>query len=59
MGDWGYAFTIRVDSLDPTRYCFGCLGAHAFPLAAQYRRTVRDSVWVVWGGNSFKNPVVY
>ncbi|MEO8564029.1 MAG: hypothetical protein ABI601_18255 [bacterium] len=48
-----------MDSLDPTRYCFGCLGARAFPLAAEYRRSTNDSVWVVWGGNSFKNPVIY
>lgn len=57
--DWRYGFDIRVDSLDPTRLCFGCIGARAFPLAAAYQRTVRDSVWLVWGGNYIRNPVIY
>lgn len=57
--DWRYGFDIRVDSLDPTRLCFGCMGARAFPLAAAYRRTAGDSVWLIWGGNSIRNPVIY
>lgn len=57
--DWIYGFDIFVDSLNPTRSCFGCQGSRAFPLAPEYRRSPRDSVWLVWGGNSIKNPAVY
>lgn len=57
--DWGYGFSIRVDSLNPTRGCFGCMGVQAFPLAAPYQRTRSDSVWLVWGGNSIRNPAIY
>ena len=57
--DWRYGFDIFVDSLDPRRGCFGCMGARAFPLAAGFRRSAKDSVWIVWGGNSISNPAVY
>lgn len=57
--DWSYDFTLSVDSLDPTRLCFGCMGSRAFPLDAAYRGSPRDSVWLVWGGNYIRNPVIY
>ena len=57
--DWIYGFSVQVDSVNPTRFCFGCMGSQAFALDEAYRRSARDSVWLVWGGNSIKNPVVY
>ena len=57
--DWTWGARIEVDSLDPKRLCMGCFGSKSFPLAAAYRRVPADSVWVTWGGNSIKNPVVY
>ena len=57
--DWIWGVEIRIDSLDPTRECFGCAGSRSFPLAREYQRSVRDSVWMVWGGNSIRNPVIY
>jgi hypothetical protein len=57
--DWTWGFRISVDSVSPLRGCFGCVGAQAFPLNAAYRRGPADSVWVSWGGNSIKHPVVY
>ena len=57
--DWRYGFDIFVDSLDPRRGCFGCVGAQAFPLAAAFQRSAKDSVWIVWGGNSISNPAIY
>ncbi len=57
--DWHYGIAFHVDSLDPKRGCFGCQGSRAFPLAAAHRRGVRDSLWVVWGGNFIENPVIY
>ena len=57
--DWQYGVTFHVDSLNPTRGCFGCQGSRAFALAAAHRRGARDSLWVVWGGNFIDNPVIY
>lgn len=57
--DWRYGFDIRVDSLNPTRACFGCIGARAFPLAVGYQRTARDSVWLIWSGNNIRNPGIF
>lgn len=57
--DWGYDFTLSVDSLDPTRLCIGCMGRRAFALDPAYRASARDSVWLVWGGNYLSNPVIY
>jgi hypothetical protein len=57
--DWIWGVDITIDSLDPARMCFGCLGSKSFPLPAAYRRSARDSVWMTWGGNSIRNPVIY
>lgn len=59
QSDWRYGFSLHVDSLNPMRLCFGCMGARAFPLPPAYQRTARDSVWLVWGGNYIRNPVIY
>jgi hypothetical protein len=57
--DWTWGFNIVIDSVSPLRTCFGCSGGQSFPLSAAYRRVPADSVWVTWGGNSIKHPVVY
>lgn len=57
--DWIWGINLHVDSVNPSRYCFGCFGSRSFPLRAGVGRTVRDSLWVTWGGNSISNPVVY
>jgi hypothetical protein len=57
--DWIWAANVEVDSVNPMRYCMGCWGTKSFPLAAAYRRVPADSVWVTWGGNYIKNPVIY
>jgi hypothetical protein len=44
---------------NPDEACFGCVGSQVFPLAPAYRATGRDSLWVVWGGNSISDPVIY
>ncbi|MDB4916793.1 MAG: hypothetical protein JWM95_4437 [Gemmatimonadetes bacterium] len=58
-GDWEWGVDVRIDSLNPQLQCFGCLGARSFPVAVAARRIAKDSMWVTWGGNSIKNPVVY
>jgi hypothetical protein len=57
--DWTWGIWVQIDSIDPRRTCFGCIDSRAFPLIDRYRRVAADSVWVTWGGNSIKNPVIY
>ncbi|QJR37594.1 hypothetical protein [Gemmatimonas groenlandica] len=59
MSDWVWGVEIHVDSVNPSRLCFGCVGSRSFPLRPGVGRTVRDSLWLTWGGNSIRNPVVY
>jgi hypothetical protein len=57
--DWRWNVTVQSATTDPNLECFGCVGSQAFPLAAEYRAPDRDSIWVVWGGNSISDPVIY
>jgi hypothetical protein len=57
--DWGYGIDIRPDTADPRLLCFGCAGSKAFPLAPEFRSFRAESVYVVWGGNSIRHPVIY
>ena len=57
--DWIWGVELHIDSGNPSRSCFGCIGSRSFPLRVGAGRTVRDSLWVTWGGNSIRNPVVY
>ena len=53
--DWRWEVQFHLAEDDPTARCFGCVGAERFPLVSDDTR----SLWVVWGGNSISNPVVY
>ena len=55
--DWNWGVDVVVDTVNPARLCLGCVGSKSFPLKVP--RTPTDSVWMVWGGNSLSNPVVY
>lgn len=57
--DWRWNVDIVTATTDPRLQCFGCIGSKAFSLAPAYRAAGRDSLWLVWGGNSIRNPVVY
>ena len=57
--DWRWGVDIHSATTDPKLQCFGCVGSRAFALAPAYRSVNRDSIWLVWGGNSISNPVVY
>ena len=57
--DWRWGVTISAATTNPEEGCFGCFGSHAFPLAEAFRAPERDSIWVVWGGNSIDNPAIY
>ena len=57
--DWRWGVTIFNRTADPRLGCFGCIGSAAFDLAMSHRVVDHDSTWIVWGGNSISNPVVY
>jgi hypothetical protein len=57
--DWRWGLQVVSATSDPVEACFGCVGSKAFPLASQYRGPDRDSVWLIWGGNSINDPVVH
>ena len=57
--DWRWRVTFLNATDDPTRSCFGCAGRRPFALPAALRAVARDSLWVVWSGNSTTQQVVY
>ena len=57
--DWRWGVTISAATTDPAGVCFGCFGSSAFLLSEAFRAPERDSIWVVWGGNSISNPAIY
>jgi hypothetical protein len=59
QGDWIWNLHLIASTENPMHGCFGCQGAQAFPLAEAWREEEKDSVWVVWGGNSISHPVIY
>jgi len=59
QSDWEWTIQLLTATEDPLRQCFGCSGARALPLPPALRPPGQDSLWIVWGGNSIENPVVY
>ena len=57
--DWRWTIDIMTSTTDPRSVCFGCVGSRSVALPSAYRAAGRDSLWVVWGGNSIRNPVIY
>jgi len=57
--DWAWTINILSRTSDPAFQCLGCVGSRAFTLPEAWRSPGRDSLWIVWGGNSISNPVVY
>jgi hypothetical protein len=57
--DWQWGVDLMVRSTNPMMGCLGCTDAVAFPIADAYRTESRDSLWLVWGGNSISNPLIY
>jgi hypothetical protein len=54
---WNIGF-LRADE-DPSGTCFGCVGAAPYELAPSAQAVPTDSLWLVWGGNSISDPVVF
>lgn len=57
--DWEWNISIFRADRDPSETCFGCVGAAAYELGAALQTAPADSVWLVWGGNSISDPVVF
>ena len=58
--DWEWGVTLRAQRGDPATGCLGCVGIQAFPIAESFQQQgMSESIYLVWGGNSIKNPVVY
>jgi hypothetical protein len=57
--DWMWVVELSIGSDSPLHECFGCADARAFAIDSTFQVEPADSLWVVWGGNSIKNPVVY
>jgi hypothetical protein len=57
--DWVWDVDIAVSNRNPFYGCFGCIGSQTFALDSVYQRTPGDSLFVIWGGNSIKHPVIY
>jgi hypothetical protein len=57
--DWVWGVDIWLASENPTLGCFGCMGYRAFAIPAALRVTPTDSLYMIWGGNSISNPVVF
>lgn len=57
--DWSWGVTVFLADRNPADTCFGCLGSEAFPVPAELTPAAADSLWLVWGGNSISDPVVY
>lgn len=57
--DWVWGVDLHLADTDPAAMCFGCLGSAAFPVPDTLTGDPRDSLFIVWGGNSISDPVVY
>ena len=57
--DWVWGVSIALTDENPTHMCFGCMGHEAFPIPMGLTDEPGDSLFIVWGGNSISDPVVY
>lgn len=57
--DWRWNISFFRGSEDPSGTCFGCVGSAAHALDEVLRTVPADSIWLVWGGNSISNPVIF
>ena len=57
--DWVWGVDVFLTDENPTQMCFGCIGHRGFSIPAGLTDEPSDSLFIVWGGNSISNPVVY
>jgi hypothetical protein len=54
--EWYWGVQVVSATSDPREACFTCTGSQAFHLAPEYRGPERDSIWLMWGGDSIRGP---
>lgn len=59
IADWEWNISFFRSDRDPSLMCFGCLGSAAYGLESALQTMPGDSLWLVWGGNSISDPVVF
>jgi len=57
--DWFWSVDFIVSDMNPFEFCMGCSGYQAWGLPEILKRNENDSLYIIWGGNSIKNPVIY
>jgi hypothetical protein len=57
--DWRWSIDFVLSNQNPFNGCFGCIGYASFPVDSVFQKAAKDSLFVIWGGNSIKHPVVY
>jgi hypothetical protein len=57
--DWRWTVTLSLSNHNPFYMCFGCIGYSSFAVDSVFKKLNGDSLFVVWGGNSIKHPVIY
>ena len=57
--DWRWGVGIRADAQNPREPCIGCMGVEITPIAPAVRRAEGENLYLVWSGNSIRNPGVY
>jgi hypothetical protein len=57
--DWRWGVDIVLSDKNPYFGCFGCVGYAAFPVDSVFQRSPDDSLYIIWGGNWIKHPVIY
>ncbi len=57
--DWRWSVELVLSNQNPLNGCFGCIGYRSFPVDSVFQKAAKDSLYVIWGGNSIKHPVIY
>lgn len=57
--DWRWSIDFVLSNQDPFYGCFGCIGHSSFPVDPVLQKSAKDSLFIIWGGNSIKHPVIY
>ena len=57
--DWRWSVDFVLSNRNPFNSCFGCIGYSSFKVDSVFQKSNEDSLFVVWGGNSIKSPVIY
>ena len=57
--DFEFGVDCLISDSNPYRVCLGCFGYEAVALAPELGFPASDSLFIVWGGNSTDDPVVY